>query len=120
MTDEVPGLKKEDPYKDVPRRGAKFEERGKLYYWNLSDVAEDTVVDKVNRGFRTNMGGNFGSRVHVKAVDRKTTPSGKKITKWEVLEGHGEEFRGDPNPNYGKSGDQSMPDWDTYRKMYNL
>jgi len=109
---------KDNPYEVVPNKGERFEENGKTYYWTFADTEVGTVSDEVERAFRQDMGGYFGVRTHVKAVEEQTTPNGR-IVKWEILEGHGEKMKGDPNPNYGKpDGDSSMPDYDTYRKMH--
>lgn len=109
-----------NPYEVVPHEGRVFEENGKEYYWTFaSDIEVGTVVDRVYRGFRQDMGGYFGARVHLQAVEEQSTPNGR-IVKWEILKGNGEEMRGDPNPNYGKpDGNLSMPDYETYRKMHN-
>jgi hypothetical protein len=107
-----------DEYKNVPHGGNVFEEEGKKYYWTISDVAVGTTEDSIGRAYREDMGGYFGSRTHVRAVDNAVV-DGKTITKWEKLEGDGDEMRGDPNPEYGKpGGNLDMPSYEQYRKMY--
>ncbi len=104
-------------YEGLPKEGD-FVENGKEYYWNFVDTVVGTVVDRVDRGFNSDMGGYYGSRVHVKAVEEQMMPRGRAV-KWEILDGHQEAMKGDPNPNYGKlDSDTSMPNYETYRKMY--
>jgi hypothetical protein len=104
----------------VPHNGQRFEENGKVYYWNFADSAVGTLVDRVDRAYREDMGGRFGVRIHVQAVEKRQTPQGT-IVKWEVLEGHGTETRGDPNPESGiKPGADISPDWATYQSMYGI